>query len=116
MEQTVQHTGLIERYLATVRALPELAPGAARNLAWRSWSGDRAARQALIERHLWMVVEQAVRLSPLDRVMQSRLIASGNLVLVAAAERYRPWDDAEFAPFARAALLADTEKEVLPES
>ena len=63
-----------------------------------------------------MVVEQAVRLAPADRELQSRIIAAGNLVLVSAAERYRPWDDAEFAPFARAALLAETEKEVLPES
>lgn len=116
MEQMERNSSLIEEYLATVRALPELAPGAARHLAWRSWSGDRAARQALIERHLWMVVEQAVRLSPLDRVRQSALIAAGNRVLIEAAERHRPWTDIDFSPFARAALLADTEKEVLPES
>jgi DNA-directed RNA polymerase sigma subunit (sigma70/sigma32) len=112
----MEHTGLIERYLATVRALPELAPGDARSLAWRSWSGDRAARQALIERHLWLAVEQAVRLAPHDAVRQSRLIAAGNRALVDAAASYRPWDGAEFVSFARAALLADTEKEVLPES
>lgn len=63
-----------------------------------------------------MVVEQAVRLSPADRVRQAELIAAGNQVLVAASERHRPWTDEDFAPFARAALLADTEKEVLPET
>src|SRR5689334_2583950 len=103
MEQMGQQSGLIEEYLATVRALPELAPGAARSLAWRSWSGDRAARQALIERHLWMVVEQAVRLSPADRDRQNALIGAGNRVLVEAAERYRPWTDIDFGPFARVA-------------
>jgi DNA-directed RNA polymerase sigma subunit (sigma70/sigma32) len=104
---------LIDAYLGSVRDIPELAPEDARSLAWLSWSGDRAARQELIERHLWLVVEMAERLRP-GGAAQGDLIAEGNVALVRAAEAYRPWQDGEFGAYAEEFLLREIGKEVLP--
>ena len=104
----------IEAYIETVRALPALAPEDARSLAWKSWVGDRAARQALIERHLWLAVDQAVRLAPEGGAALGWILAGLNRVLIEAMERYRPWADGAPAEFVRDALLAEAAKEVLP--
>lgn len=104
---------LIDAYLSSVREIPELAPEDAASLGWLSWSGDRAARQELIERHLWLVVEMAERLRP-GGSAQADLISEGNVALVRAAETYRPWEDGEFAGFAEDFLLREIGKEVLP--
>lgn len=103
----------LEAYFGTVRDLPVLAPEEARSLAWKSWSGDRAARQALIERHLWLVVDLAVRLAPGGGGRLTALLASGNQVLIEASERYRPWADGEIAEYLRDALFAGARKEAL---
>jgi DNA-directed RNA polymerase sigma subunit (sigma70/sigma32) len=103
----------IDSYLGTVRDIPELAPEDARSLGWLSWSGDRAARQELIERHLWLVVEMAERIRP-GAGAQADLITEGNVALVRAAEVYRPWQDGEFGCYAEEFLLREIGKEVLP--
>ncbi|MEK7476773.1 MAG: sigma factor [Candidatus Coatesbacteria bacterium] len=103
----------IDAYLSSVREIPELAPDDARSLGWLSWSGDWAARQELIERHLWLVVEMAERLRP-GGSAQADLIVDGNVALVRAAEVYRPWQDGEFGAYAEEYLLREIGKEVLP--
>ena len=107
-------TDRLAAYIKTVRDIPELAPEDARSLAFLSWSGDRAARQELIERHLWMVLEMAERLRPGDAGRLPRLVAEGNRVLVHAAERYCPVSDGPFDACAREALFLRMEKGVLP--
>ena len=104
----------LQAYCKTVREIPELAPEDTWSLAWLSWSGDRAARQELIERHLWLVVELAERLRPGDLLRMPRLVVDGNRALIEAAERYRPWQDGDFSEYAREALLMHVGKEVLP--
>lgn len=103
-----------DQYLSTIREIPELAPDDARQLAWLSWSGDQAARQELIERHLWMVVEMAERLHPGEPAAFSSLLVEGNCALVQAAESYRPWHDGEFSAYATERMLVDMGKEALP--
>lgn len=103
-----------DSYLNTVREIPELAPDDARQLAWLAWSGDRAARQELIERHLWMVVELAERLHPGEPSAFATLLIDGNRALVLAAESYRPWHDGDFVSYATDQLLVDMGKEALP--
>ncbi len=107
-------TERFETYLNTVREIPELAPDDARQLAWLSWSGDRAARQELIEHHLWMVVELAERLHPGEPGAFATLLIEGNRALVQAAETFRPWHDGDFPAYAMERLLLDMGKEALP--
>jgi len=103
-----------DTYLNTVREIPELAPDDAHQLAWLAWSGDRAARQELIERHLWMVVELAERLHPGEAAPFAALLMEGNRALVQAAESFRPWHDGDFVSYATEQLLVDMGKEALP--
>ena len=105
-----------ESYLKTVRDIPELAPEDARELAWLAWSGDRAARQELIEHHLWLVVELAERLQPRTTNRFAHLLAAGNRALMQAAEAYHPWHHGEFQPYAEEQLFLGMGKEGLPEA
>ena len=107
-------TDRFDTYLNTVREIPELAPDDAHQLAWLSWSGDGAARQELIERHLWLVVEMAERLHPGKPSAFASLLVEGNCALVQAAETFRPWHDGEFSAYAAERMLLDMGKEALP--
>ena len=101
-------------YRSAVGRLPQLDAGAAQALAWRMWLGDQKAKKELIECHLWLVIELVERLRPWQAAMVPELMKAGNCALVRAAGAYRPWQDGDFAQFARNVLLSQMSEEALP--
>ncbi len=85
--------------LAAARAGPALTREAERGLATRARNGDLAARDALVARHLPLVVafarKQARGAIPLDELVQE-----GNLGLVRATEKFDPAAGTRFSTYA----------------
>lgn len=102
------------KYRSAVGRLPHLDAKAARALAWRIWLGDDAAKQELVESHLWLVIEMVEQLRPWRAGATAALMGAGNCALVKAVGQYRPWQDGDFAAFARDVLLKDLAEEILP--
>jgi len=103
-----------QEYRKTVMAIPQMAVGDARELAWLAWKGDKEAKRELIERHLWIVVEVAERLRPWQVQSFESLVGVGNRALMRAVECYCPWNGRELEEHVREYLLVEMMKEALP--
>ncbi|HWT16618.1 MAG TPA: sigma-70 family RNA polymerase sigma factor [Patescibacteria group bacterium] len=86
-------------YLNEIGLIPLLDADAERDLAQRSWRGERAARQALIEANLRLVVN-AARAYLGRGLPMIDLIAEGNLGLIRAVEKFDPERGFRFSTYA----------------
>lgn len=89
----------MQRYLTDMRQVPRLTREEERDLALRARSGDLAARGALVESHLPLVVSIARRYVGRDVPFED-LIQEGNLGLLHAAEKFDPERRVQFATYA----------------
>jgi DNA-directed RNA polymerase sigma subunit (sigma70/sigma32) len=97
-------TDRYEEYRKTVGSFGRLSPRESSRLAWSAWLGDWTARQELIERSLWLVLDWADEAGVGSSSAQVDLVVEGNRSLARAAETYRPWADGDFTAFARGRL------------
>jgi len=97
-------TDRYDEYRKTVGSLGRLSTRETSRLAWAAWLGDWTARQELIERSLWLVLDWADEAYVGSSSARIRLVEEGNRSLARAAETYRPWADGDFTAFARGRL------------
>jgi RNA polymerase nonessential primary-like sigma factor len=89
----------VQRYLSDIGSHPLMSAAEERATAVRARSGDFAARQAMIERNLRLVVSIAKRYA--DRGLPLLdLIEEGNLGLIHALEKYEPERGFRFSTYA----------------
>jgi RNA polymerase nonessential primary-like sigma factor len=86
-------------YLNEIGLIPLLSPDAERELAERARAGELAARQALIEANLRLVVNAARAYLGRGLPMLD-LIAEGNLGLIRAVEKFDPGRGFRFSTYA----------------
>jgi RNA polymerase primary sigma factor len=89
----------IRLYLREIRETPLLTADEEKELATRYTTGDRAARDRIIEANLRLVVSIAKRYNN-HQIPLIDLIEEGNLGLIKAVERFRPEKGFRFSTYA----------------
>jgi RNA polymerase sigma factor (sigma-70 family) len=89
----------LSQYLDEVKTQAPLSANEERRLAVRAVAGDRDARDALVERHLPLVVGIARHYTG-HQVPLEDLIQEGNLGLIHAAQKFDPARGVRFATYA----------------
>ena len=98
-QRAADQLAALSQYLDEVKTQAPLPANEERRLAMRAVAGDRDARDALVERHLPLVVGIARRYTGY-RVPLEDLIQEGNLGLIHAAQKFDPARGVRFATYA----------------
>ncbi len=95
----VNDVGGLSTHLDRIRQLPRLTRAQEHALAVRAQQGDAAAKQALVQHNLWLVVTVTRKLR-LGGLRLEDLIQEGSLGLMRAAESYDPRAGTRFSTYA----------------
>jgi RNA polymerase primary sigma factor len=113
---TGEETGdSIQIYLREIRKSPLLSSRQERELAVRIGEGDEAARNAMIESNLRLVVKIAKKYLHRGLAL-SDLIAEGNIGLIKAVERFAPDRETRFSTYATWWIKQSIERAVANQS
>ncbi|MFQ5442906.1 MAG: RNA polymerase sigma factor RpoD/SigA [Thermodesulfobacteriota bacterium] len=108
-------TGAVNFYFNEIRNIPLLKAEDEKSLAGRIASGDREARQKMIEANLRLVVNIAKRYINRGYPIQD-LIEEGNIGLIKAVERFKPAKGCRFSTYATYWIRQSIERAIANQS